>query len=110
MDTPTDKRKESKLFICTGVHDGYTGSVPITHSLNVYNKIVEDFNPIAADQLIPWQIISTLLTARSLPNGNYGYVGNKKIHYHNQFDDKVEIIVFEGGHEMIVDQALKHIQ
>ncbi len=57
MDAPVEKRKNSKLFIYAGIHDGYTGSVPVTHSLLFYNKVVTDFgaekkNLISDDEIM----------------------------------------------------------
>lgn len=39
---PKELRKNSKLFIYEGIHDGYVGSVPITHSINMYNRLVTE--------------------------------------------------------------------
>ena len=109
MYTPVAKRQDSKLFIYTGVHDGYTGSVPISHSLNIYNKIVKDYQPTAAEELIPGQIIQRLITTRSLPGSNYGLIGGRKILYQKRYEDKLQVTIFEGGHEMLVEEGLKHV-
>ena len=109
MVTPVGKRKNSQLFIYTGVHDGYTGSVPITHSINFYNKIVNDLGPHEKKALIPDRDIITLLTYRGYPHESEGMLSDRMIHYQKQFEDKIRIILFEGGHEMLVDVALDHI-
>lgn len=109
MSTPVKHRQESKLFIYTGVHDGYKGSVPITHSLNIYNKIVIDYQPSATEELIPENVIRRLLTARSLPGSNYDRIGDRKIHFQKRFEDKLQVTIFEGGHEMLVEESLKHV-
>jgi len=109
MQTPIEQRRNSKLFIYTGVHDGYTGSVPITHSLDIYNKVVQDFAPFEAPALVPQEITKRLITTRDLPHSHFGRIGGRKIHYKQQFEDKVAVTIFEGGHEMLVDQALKHV-
>lgn len=43
--TPVKKRKNSTLYIFAGIHDGYgfDKPVPISHSVNFYNKILADF-------------------------------------------------------------------
>jgi lysophospholipase L1-like esterase/pimeloyl-ACP methyl ester carboxylesterase len=109
MQTPVASRKNSKLFIYTGVHDGYTGSVPITHSLQVYNKVVQDLNPDAFRQLVPSEVTERLLAARSLPGNHYGQIGGRVIHYRQKYADQLSVTIFEGSHEMLVDEALKHI-
>jgi len=50
---PYTKRKNAELNIYEGVHDGYTGSVPITHSILFYNKIAKAFYPGKKDGVIP---------------------------------------------------------
>jgi len=109
MHTPVANRQNSKLFIYTGVHDGYKGSVPITHSLDIYNKVVQDFAPSEAVSLVPQTVIKRLITTRDLPNAHFGKIGNRKIHYRQRYADKVSVTIFEGGHEMLVGEALKHI-
>ena len=42
---PGKIRDESMLFIYHGIHDGYEGQVPITHSLNFYNELVKNIDP-----------------------------------------------------------------
>lgn len=109
MPTPVGQRQDSKLFIYTGVHDGYTGSVPISHSLNIYNKIVKEYKPTAAKELIPVKVIQRLVTARSLPGDQYGRIGGRKIHFQKRYEDKLQVTIFEGGHEMLVEEGLQHV-
>jgi hypothetical protein len=40
--TPVEKLNTSELQIYAGVYDGIQGSVPITHSINFYNKVLKD--------------------------------------------------------------------
>lgn len=109
MSTPTEKRKFSKLFIYHGVHDGYTGSVPITHSINIYNKIIEDFKPNSEDHLISLKDTVKLLTYRCYAGVSNDFLGERKIHYSKKYKDLVSIQIFEGTHEMLVNVALKEI-
>ena len=37
-----EKRKGSTLNIYAGIHDGYTGSVPISQSVDMYNKLIDE--------------------------------------------------------------------
>jgi len=109
MNTPVEKRKDSKLYIYAGVHDGYQGSVPITQSLEMYNKVVKDYQPAAATELIPGEVIRQLVADRKLPDFAGGRIGDRKIHYQKRFRDQLQITIFEGGHEMIVAEALRHV-
>lgn len=109
MDTPVELRKNSKLYLYAGIHDGYKGSVPITHSLEMYNKIIRDFNPVASTELISEDIINQMVVARYMPVDGKQTLSDRKIHFAHQFEDKVQIVIFEGGHEMLTDVALDHI-
>lgn len=103
MDVPVDKRKNSKLFIYAGVHDGYTGSVPVTHSLKLYNKVASDWGASGKD-LISDDIIIKLITYRGLSN-MLEKIGDRRIYYSNNYHGKVNITMFEGGHEMLPGAA-----
>jgi lysophospholipase L1-like esterase len=110
MSTPVKKRANSKLYIYEGIHDGYTGSVPITHSLNIYNKIVSDFNSTDKEDIVPTEDIMEMLASRNYVASQKGTIGNRSIHYHKTFEDKVKLTIFEGGHEMLTNLALNHVK
>src|SRR5690606_23758134 len=79
QDFPVGKRQNSSLYIYEGVHDGYTGSVPITHSLKMYNRLVADLKYQVADldsigqlarsdnDLVSDNELIELVTKRTLP-------------------------------------------
>lgn len=110
MDTPTGLRKNSRLNLYCGIHDGYTGSVPVSHTLRMYNKIVKDFQPDAMAALIPEEYINTMLSARSLPGmPDQGKFLGQKIIYQNRYSDLVSVTAFEGTHEMPPGNVLAHV-
>ena len=102
---PAAKRENSKLYIFGGVHDGYTGSVPITHSLKFYNKAITDWGATQSS-LISDDTILKMVTYRMLPNSKHGKIDNRQIYYANNYQGKVLITMFEGGHEMLTGTAL----
>lgn len=109
MNTPVETRMNSKLSIYAGIHDGYDGSVPVTHSLEMYNKVVKDFNPRETNALIPESEIRQIAVSRYIPGKRKPQIGDRDIHYTLQYDNKVQIVIFEGGHEMLSSIALDHI-
>ncbi len=110
METPVKKRENSKLFLYCGVHDGYTGSVPISQTIDLYNKIITDFEKENTNSKVPAEIREIMLRQQNLPGTHIAEkIGDRKIIYQNAFQNKVFLNVFEGGHEMIVDVALNHI-
>lgn len=111
LETPINERKSTKLHLYAGLHDGYNGSVPISHSLEMYNKVVNDFNKKETKATIPTEDILYLLKRRTSPNFNIipnGLLG-RDIIYQKKYKELVEIIVFEGGHEMPNDNLLNRI-
>ena len=109
MPTPVARRQRSKLYIYSGVHDGYTGSVPITHSINMYNKVVRDFDPTDAAARVPDEDIIRLLTYQGFAPSVEEKLGKRTIHYQKQYQDRVQLTLFEGGHEQLIDMALDHL-
>jgi len=110
MDAPIEERMESKLYIYAGIHDGYTGSVPITHSLNFYNKLVKAFDPNNQEDKIPTNDIIKLLSYRTFSPAKYKPIGGRSVHYKKVYKDKFQVIIFEGGHEMLEEHALEHVE
>lgn len=103
---PAGKRKNATLNIFTGIHDGYTGSVPISHSVLFYNKIVKALYPFNNDLPINDDLLISLLTKRMNPDADSTHkLGGRRIHLRRE-SDGLNLILFEGGHEMLANQAL----
>lgn len=115
--SPGDKRKGIPLYIYEGVHDGYKGSVPITHSINMYNRVVGEQKYGTADMdiimrramddpdLVSPQEIIGLLSKRTNPEAD----GKNQLYgravYLSRSYNNVHLTIFEGGHEQL-PQAL----
>ncbi|MCK5369122.1 MAG: peptidase, partial [Cyclobacteriaceae bacterium] len=108
MATPTDKRKGSRLTIYAGIHDGYEGSVPVSQSLNFYNKVIKD-NGASDDQLISENEILKLVSMRMYPTLTDKKIGDRNVIYERNFKN-ISLILFEGRHEMLTDVALELLQ
>ncbi|MEM7372140.1 MAG: prolyl oligopeptidase family serine peptidase [Bacteroidota bacterium] len=111
MEAPFDKRKESRLRIFCGIHDGYTGSVPISQSVSFYNKLLEDLGGSPAYQ-VPDSLLLHLLskrTASPILTSSTKSLGGRRIHlqkaYHN-----IQLTIFEGGHEMLVPAVWEYLK
>lgn len=107
QDTPAGKFKSSRLYIYAGIYDGIQGSVPITHSINFYNKILTDLqvNDSSATISLPEKLY--LLEKRE-PLGEYGNIAGRKICLKKEFDN-VKLIIFEGNHEMLTEFAMNEL-
>lgn len=106
MSTPTTLRQQSMLRIYTGIHDGYTGSVPISQSLKFYNKVVRDFAPNNKTATVSIGEILGLVERRNSRFTELDDVKKGALHFQRSFEDKVQVTVFEGGHEMLLDRAM----
>ena len=110
MDTPVTRRKSSTLNIYCGIHDGYSGSVPITQSINFYNKLVMDMKGdklamVAREESLYMLSQRTFKPAEEalhiLPEG-------RRIHYQKKFQS-LNLTIFEGGHELLPGAAMEDL-
>ena len=106
-DTPTDKLKDSELYIYAGVYDGIQGSVPITHSINFYNKILTDMKVLDTTKFVSDVEKLELLEKREAL-GEFGNIDDRKIHLQKKHDN-LRLIIFEGNHEMLTEFALDEL-
>jgi dipeptidyl aminopeptidase/acylaminoacyl peptidase len=104
--TALKKRKNSVLHIYAGIHDGYTGSVPISQSINFYNKLLTDAKEKDTSRYVSLPDMETMLTTQTFPSaGTVKTIGNRVIHY-KKFTKKISLTIFEGGHEILRSVAL----
>lgn len=107
--TPVKKRKKSVLQIYAGIHDGYTGSVPISHSINFYNKLLQDVKEKDTAKYVSGADAAVMLKEQMLPaKESAKKIDDRKVHYQNA-SRKISIIIFEGGHEILKNAALEKI-
>lgn len=108
MDFNKELRKGASLLIYAGVHDGYTGSVPISHSIHFFNKILAQTVPKNKDLIISDSLSLSLITKRMNPDPPESVLGKRKIHLSRQAPG-IGLTIFEGRHEMLVPHALSLI-
>jgi len=106
-DTPVDKLGYSKLYIHTGIYDGIQGSVPITHSLNFYNKVLSDLGERDAAKYVSDQEKLGLLEYRSAL-GDFGKIAEREVFLRKEAGN-VKLVVFEGNHESLPEYALEEL-
>lgn len=108
MNIKKNRLLKTNVHLYAGVHDGYTGAVPITHSLKFYNKLLRNLDVEDVEEYIPDKDIIQLLASRSFSNFSGGIIGNRRIHYQKVYKN-LELIIFEGGHELLEEEALNRI-
>ncbi|MEQ9443101.1 MAG: prolyl oligopeptidase family serine peptidase [Cyclobacteriaceae bacterium] len=104
-ENPPALRAQSSLHLYTGVHDGYTGSVPITQSINFYNKMLRDAGAEDSGAYVDEETIIYLLTKQA-GRETGKFIGNRKVHLQKSWKN-VSLTIFEGTHEMLTDVALE---
>jgi hypothetical protein len=105
MDTPVNLRKNSKLFIYAGIHDGgLSGDVPFIHSLKMFNKIVSDFDYSEQTALFSTEEMLRLLDWQTTKSQIFK--DHLSVLIQRQYLNKIQINLFEGGHEMISERML----
>lgn len=104
QEVPVDRINNTEINIFAGVNDGYDGSVPISHSINFYNKLIDELNYSPAHR-VPTDIKSQLLYTQNLydkqPDKN---LGNRSIIYKNSVDN-LSLTIFDGNHEILYQEA-----
>jgi acetyl esterase/lipase len=92
------------LDINAGLHDGYTGSVPVSHSLRAFNVLAGESDRLSDEQigyfLSKQQVPPDLIQ----PLSDVSY-GEKKPLFRRQ-SGCTRLTIFEGGHEIIYEAAL----
>lgn len=106
LTVPVKRRKNIPLHLFAGIHDGYTGSVPISHSLLFYNKVVTALFPSSPELLIPEKVIRSLLAQRLNPGADSNNRLQNRLIQLEKKAGPVRLTLFEGGHEMLAPVAL----
>ncbi len=105
-ETPIKKRKSSTLQIYAGIHDGYTGSVPISHSIRFYNKLLLDTKESNLDYFVSTEESKILLETQSfLTKIPQKMIDNRAIIYQKS-SKNITLTIFEGTHEILKNVAL----
>jgi len=93
-----------KLDINTGINDGHTGDVPVSHSLIAFNLVGEEKDRISKEDIkyftekaeVPPHL------RMKIHDPSYG----KKQPLFRRKSGKARITIFDGGHEIIYEAAL----
>lgn len=107
LQTPLSKTGQTNLSIYAGVYDGIQGSVPITHSINFYNKILSDIGEKDYSRYVTESEKLHLLEFRS-PIGEFGYLDTRRICLQKDVK-QIKLTIFEGNHEMLTKYAFDEI-
>lgn len=105
--TPIEKVSNTIVQIYAGINDGYDGSVPISHSIRFFNKLVEDLD-FGEENLVPQSIESELLYTQNIVEDSETTfsIGDRDIIYNNEVEN-LSLVIFDGDHEILNDEAFE---
>ncbi len=107
--TPVKKRKKSTMQIFAGIHDGYTGPVPISQSALFYNKLLADYKIKDSSKFVSNGDLEVMLKTQSFPQPLNKKIAGKSIHY-QKATKRLMLTIFEGGHDLLSKEALELIE
>lgn len=105
-ETPVKKRKKSTLQIYAGIHDGYTGSVPISHSINFYNKLLTDTREKDISRYVSDADAISMLNTQTFPTQSPAKTIDNRAILYQKSSKKITLTIFEGTHEILKNAAL----
>ena len=108
-ETPIEKLKYSRLEIYTGVYDGMTGNgtIPITHSINFYNKLLKDLKEKDSSKYVSGAEKLALFEYRK-PLSNFGSIAERAVTLVKE-SNNIRLTLFEGGHEILTNFAFEEL-
>jgi esterase/lipase len=106
-ETTKQKLNTQRLSIFAGVRDGIEGSVPITHSINFYNKLLTDLKVKDSTKFVT-QLEREHLRDTKISKNNLGKIGNRSVLLKKTFND-LSLTIFDGHHEILSAYALDNL-
>jgi len=99
--------KKVNLDISTGIHDGHTGSVPTSQTLEAFNEVAAPADKISAEDIAFF--IKEQKTPEKLKKESGGKLEGRDIHF-RRTSGNVRVTIFEGGHNILHNPALNWLE
>ena len=94
------EKANGHVTLFAGLNDGYTGTVPITHSFKYFNKLAKPVDRVSVETQM--DIVSKGVGSA------VGLLGNRAVYFDRQ-SDLARVVIFDGGHEILPEAALSEI-
>lgn len=103
------RARSVRLDINAGIHDGHTGSVPVSHSLNAFNLVADTHDRISPEE------IDFIVKQRKVPESLTDQVEKDELYggrpvLFRRYSRHARVTLFEGGHEIIPEAALNWLK
>ena len=96
-------KPKGRLEIYAGLNDGYTGSVPISHSILFFNRVVEHYGYVHSK--VEQTDIVNLLTRGIERNEVSSTIGGREVVYRKN-TELISLVIFDGTHEGVPEYWL----
>lgn len=92
------------VHIFAGIHDGFTGSVPITHSVRLFNRLADLYG--SPKKKVGDAVLLEMLDRRVGPDSASGKrIAGRLVHL-ERAAGAAHLTIFEGGHEMLTQTTV----
>ena len=91
------KDQNVPAYICTGIHDGWKGSVPVGHSFRAFNALAEGKDRVSEDDIAYFETNQAVPPALAAQWEDPFYGNGNRIHF-RRTSGNVRLTIFEGGH------------
>lgn len=105
MDIPL--KPNGRLELYAGIDDGFTGDVPISHSILFFNRVVMHYKNI--EFLIGAEDIVNLLTRGVMRHDKHEKIGGREVLYSKE-SENIVLKIFDGGHEMLPNYTFSRLK
>ena len=86
------------VYICTGIHDGWRGSVPVGHSVRAYNALADAADRVSETDMSFMEKNQAAPERLAFDGCDPFYGESRRIHL-QKTSANVRLTVFEGGHD-----------
>ncbi|MEF9476806.1 prolyl oligopeptidase family serine peptidase [Chryseobacterium sp. 1B4] len=96
-----DAIRKTRINLYAGLNDAV---VPISHSINFYNKTLNDIGCTDNEKFVSTEDVNMLKTNPK----PVGKIGSRDIYLHKNYEN-ISLVIFKGGHEMIENSVLQNL-
>ena len=96
------------LDIGTGIHDGYTGSVPISHAIRAYNEVADPADRISREDM-DFMVDNQAVPEHLRFEGEDPTYGEHRVLL-RKTSGMVRLTLFEGGHDILTAPAFGFLE
>ncbi len=93
---PIPEKPIGRLCLYAGIHDGYAGSVPVSHAIRFYNRLADAWGE--ASQCVSGEEMADLLSRATPINPALPALRGRPVYLHREVGP-VSLTIFEGAHE-----------